>query len=93
MWSDKKPSQGTKGLTPLPLTASLTPRFPAKNKPCMVASGAPGSGRIYCSAVFRLRDQGQRQSPAKTTHLTHASNTRTLGEDVKCLTAVGEPQV
>ena len=88
------------------------------------------------SAVFRLPDQDQQQSSAKTTHLAHAEleleliqphmaqkpvlrgevgcacvarevsveregmgergcvgNTRILCKDVKCLTAVGEPQV
>ena len=46
-------------------------------------------GHIYCSVIFRL--QGQRQSPVRTTHLTHAGNTRTFGKDVNCLTVVGEP--
>jgi len=42
---------------------------------------------------FSLREQGQWQSPAKSTHIPQAGNIRTPGMDVKCLTAVGEPQV
>ena len=50
---------------------------------CRLVCPLGGSGRIYCSALFRLRDQGQRQSPAKTTHLTHAGKSCTPGKDVR----------
>ena len=67
---------------PPPLYPSPSPP-PPRSRPKFVV--------LFC--LFRLRDQSQWQSPAKTTHLTHASNTRSLGKDAKCLTAVGEPQV